>query len=196
MLDRSALVRRLLGAATHLFIGDSDPVSVHCLACSAGEHASFLASSTGNEPFNSHIMRAFPQRSIKNIRSLRNQYWVPIKHSNNIRKEPFMLPAAMEGFSDEVNDHTLFITWYDFGIAGNPLPIEAQVFQIWYFAMYPDKLEKGEPDSVASAIFGDIAQLKRRDQKFHLKRIVEKSSNDHELLEHPKTDKRSLLLGS
>jgi len=45
----------------------------------------------------------------------------------------------LERFEDTVNDHTLFIGWYDYALAVGALPIEAQIFQAWYFALYPEK---------------------------------------------------------
>ena len=38
------------------------------------------------------------------------------------------------------NDHALFFDWYDYVLATKTMPIEAQAFQAWYFALYPDKL--------------------------------------------------------
>jgi hypothetical protein len=40
-------------------------------------------------------------------------------------------------FTDEQNDHALFIGWYDYAQV-EALPMEAQVHQVWYFNLYPE----------------------------------------------------------
>jgi hypothetical protein len=82
----------------------------------------------------------FPDLDLGEIRRLQNQYWNAFKHAQTrggIEREDSEL---LERFDDEVNDQALFIGWYDYRLAVGALPIEAQVFQIWYFALYPEKL--------------------------------------------------------
>jgi hypothetical protein len=47
-------------------------------------------------------------------------------------------------FNDEKNNHMLFIGWHDYWNAIGKVPIEAQVFQVWYLALYLDKLNPDE----------------------------------------------------
>jgi len=195
-MTREEITRHQLGAATQLFIDDSDAISVHCLACSAAEHASFLAKQAGEATFNDHVQSAFPDRSIRDIRAIRNQDWVAIKHARDNSGVPFDFPKALIGFDDTVNDHMLFVVWYDYSAAGLSLPIPAQVFQVWYYAMYPEKLSSTGPDDVAVSIFGEIRKLNRRSQKRALKDKVAHFSKDAELRSNPKTDLRPLLLSN
>jgi hypothetical protein len=93
--SREEIVRRQLGVATQLFIDNLDPISIHCLACSTAEHASFLAQQAGSKTFNKHILETFPDRVLKEIQSLRNQYWTPIKHSGHRTEGPFDLSERL-----------------------------------------------------------------------------------------------------
>ena len=58
------------------------------------------------------------------------------QHSKEERDDDRLLTQ----FTDEQNDHALFIGWYDYAIAVNRMPIEAQIHQRWYIALHPDKL--------------------------------------------------------
>lgn len=137
-------MRRLSGVATQLFIDDLDPISTHCLVSSAAENASLLAKEAAGSNFNDHILATFSQKELKDIQKLRNQYWTPIKHSRDKAGVPFDFSSIFEGFSDQINDHSLFIVWHDYLLAGFPIPLEAQVFQVWYYGLYPEKLSEDE----------------------------------------------------
>jgi hypothetical protein len=89
--------------------------------------------------------------------------------------------------------HTLFIIWYDFARSGSPLPIEAQVFQVWYFDMYPEKID-GERGDVQTQVFGNICDLERPEQKRRLAKIASQYLDDAALRGHAKTDPRPLVL--
>lgn len=194
-MDRTGLVRRLLGAGTQLFINDADPFTVHCLTCSAGEHAAFLARSVSGTTFNDHIAVTFPEKGIEDIRKLRNQYWTPIKHASSHGGKPKDVEKELFGFSDADNDHMLFVVWYDYMMSDAPLPIEAQVFQIWYFEMYPEKLD---PQYVLAEgrtqVFPEIQTKPRSEQKRELRKCCAFYRDDKDLMSHPKTDPQTLIL--
>ena len=193
--SRKEIVRRQLGVATRLFIDDLDPISVHCLACSAAEHASLLAREASGETFNDHIIATFPDRKLNHIRILRNQYWTPIKHSNDVKeKRPFDLSNELAGFEDRTNDHMLYVVWHDYFAAGLPLPLEVQCFQVWYYGMYPEKLRDDEGFRLSQKLFGALTALSRTQQKQCLKRAIEEHRGNLEIFQNPKTDPRPLIL--
>jgi hypothetical protein len=188
--SREELVRRLLGVATQLFLDDKDPISVHCLASSAGEHAAELAAQAKAETLNQHILKTFPERSLKEIRKLRNRDWNAIKHSKNEAGQLRIPEAELKEFKDAVNDHMLFIVWYDFMMSGAKLPIPAQVYQVWYFELYQEKVRlSGENTSD----FGGLVGLPRKEQKQRLNQLSRKFSTDEALLKHEGTDPRPLV---
>lgn len=187
-------MRRQLGVATQLFIYDFDPISVHCLACSAAEHASLLAREAFGETFNDHILVTFPDRILNDIHKLRNQYWTPIKHSGDTKKRPFDLSDKLAGFEEPTNDHMLFVVWHDYSAAGFPLPLEVQCFQVWYYGMYPEKLSNDEGFCASQNLFGALTALSRTEQKQSLKRVVEEHRGNLIVFQSPKTDPRPLIL--
>lgn len=194
-LARSQIVRRLLGTATQLFIDDLDPVSVHCLASSAAEHASFLSTEKTGNSFNNHILETFPKKSIGEIRRLRNRDWNVIKHASDPKGNPIDPREALDGFEDQTNDATLFVVWLDYIAGGEPLPIEAQVFQVWYLELYPKKLDpKVVEHEGTTNEFPNLTNLSRAEQKRLLREKILQYRNNEELLSHVKTDARPLVL--
>jgi transposase InsO family protein len=55
----------------------------------------------------------------------------PYTPKTNGKAERFIQTALREA---------LLVGWYDLMLASKKLPIQAQVFQSWYFALHPDKL--------------------------------------------------------
>src|SRR5262249_5663734 len=139
-LDKTEIARRQLGTALTLFLEDSDPVSVHTLACAGCEIAEYLTHKAGEKPFSTHVLATFPDIDIGKIRQLQNQYWNAFKHAQTRGGIERQDSELLERFGDEVNDHTLLIGWHDYHQAVGTLPIEAQIFQVWYFALYHEKL--------------------------------------------------------
>ena len=195
-IDRSELVRRLLGVATQLFVDDLDPISVHCLASSAAEHASFLSVQNKGTSFTDHILAVNDARyNLAEVRRLRNRTWNIIKHSRKLGGEPFDVAAELEGFSDRINDAVLFVVWYDFANSGQRLPVEAQAFQIWYFELYPETLnEDYVSENGRTNEFPNLRRARRCEQKEMLRNKIGILRGDADLLAHPKTDKRPLVL--
>src|SRR5258708_12584969 len=131
-LDKTEIARRQLGTALALFLEDSDPVSVHTLACAGCEIAENLTRKAGEEPFSTHALLTFPDLDRGEIRQLQNQYWNAFKHAltrGGIEREDSDL---LERFEDEVNDHTLFIGWHDSFRPVRRLPTKPQIFHDLY----------------------------------------------------------------
>jgi len=193
-LDKTEIARRQLGTALALFLEDSDPVSVHTLACAGCEIAEYLTRKAGEEPFSTHALLTFPDLNIDKIRQLQNQYWNAFKHAQTrggIEREDSEL---LERFGDEVNDHTLFVGWHDYMLAVGALPIEAQIFQAWYFALYPEKSNPEVDTRIYRQLFPMLPSKFRADQKRALRQVISSFREDAEVMTHPKTDPRPLML--
>jgi hypothetical protein len=193
-LDKTEIARRQLGTALALFLEDSDPVSVHTLACAGCEIAEHLTRKAGEEPFSTHALLTFPDLDHGEIRRLQNQYWNAFKHAqtrDGIEREDSEL---LERFGDEVNDHTLFVGWHDYMLAVGALPMEAQIFQAWYFALYPEKLNPEVDTRIHQQLFPMLPSKSRADQKRALRQVISSFREDAEVMTHPKTDPRPLML--
>jgi hypothetical protein len=158
--------------------------------------AEHLTRKAGAEPFSTHALATFPDLEAQGLRRVRNQYWNTFKHATTQSGLDRADEELLERFKDEINDHTLFVGWYDYGLATGTLPIEAQAFQAWYFALYPEKLN---PDSDATAqqrVFHDLASKQRSDQKKRLREVIAVFRRDPEIMNDPRTDVRPLVLPS
>jgi hypothetical protein len=193
-LDKIEIARRQLGTALALFLQDADPVSVHTLACAGCEIAEHLTRKAGAEPFSTHALAIFPNLDVSKIRRLQNQNWNAFKHAmtrGGMERDDGRL---LERFDDKVNDHTLFVGWHDYMLAVRTLPVEAQVFQVWYFALHPEKLNPEVDTARYEQVFPMLPSMPRADQKRALREIISSSRRDTELMSHPQTDARWLIL--
>jgi hypothetical protein len=193
-LDKTEIARRQLSTALALFLKDSDPVSVHTLACAGCEIAEYLTRKAGAEPFNTHVLLTFPDLDIGKIRRLKNQYWNAFKHAqmrDGIEREDSEL---LERFGDEVNDHTLYVGWHDYMLAVGSLPIEAQIFLAWYCGLYLEKLNPEVDTTTYRRLFPMLPSKSRSDQKQALREVISSYRGNAEVMTHPKTDPRPLML--
>lgn len=189
-----AIARRQLGTALALFLDDSDPVSVHCLACGGAEIADFLAKNVGGTPFSQHALDTFPEMKIGELVKIRNQYWNAMKHAltlgGKVRADDDLLAA----FDDVHNDHILFIGWYDYANAIGRLPIEAQVFQAWYFANYPEKLAETAALEPFVNLFPGIKGMTRSEKKRQLRKKITWARKRSDVMQDARTERRKLIL--
>ena len=96
-----------------------------------------------------------------------------------------------------MNDHFLFIGWYDYAQAVRMLPLEAQLFQLWYFAMNPEKVADTSVVENALHMFGnDMQHASRSEAKRRLQVVVAHYRTDNEIMASPMTDPRPLILAN
>lgn len=155
------------------------------------EHAGELAKASKGRNFVQHAVDTFPEKGKKGVLKVRNHDWNAIKHSRDLKGNLRRPEVDLDGFTDDQNDHRLFITWYNFCLAEQPLPIEAQVFQDWYISMYPDNFV---PDASVTGAFEGIAKLTRPKQKERLRKAIAHFSTLAELMSASTTDPRGLIL--
>ena len=193
-LDKEQIARRQLGTALALFLDDRDPVSAHCLACGGGEIAEALTVRAGKQPFSAHALEVVPDLQIRRLRELRNMYWNAFKHALDHGGMSRQDEETIAAFSDEKNDHVLFIGWYDLMLALGRMPIEAQAFQGWYFAINPEKLDPSVDAEPYLSLFPGVRELDRRSQKALLRTAIEEGRRNVEVMTDPRTDQEPLIL--
>lgn len=192
--DKTAVARRQLGTALSLFLDDDDPVSVHCLACGGAEIADFIAKEAGAKAFSQHALEVHPDMKIAELVSLRNQYWNAMKHARARDGMVRQDVELMTRFNDEHNDHVLYIGWHDYASAVGCLPIEAQAFQVWYFANYPEKLCEGFPANGIERAFPGISKMTRSKKKQNLRERIAWAKLQPSIMQDTRTDRRKLIL--
>jgi hypothetical protein len=187
--------RRQLGTALALYLQDQDPVSVHCLAGGGCELIDYYAKKAGKEPFTTHILKTYPDLNIKHLRKIQRQFWTAFKHATHqgggIERDDNELLAR---FSDEQNDHALFIGWYDYALSTKTMPIEAQVHQAWYLALDHEKLDPKHSIETYEELFPALRTKTRTDQKRALNQKIKRARKDTAIMADPQTDKRPLML--
>jgi hypothetical protein len=188
--------RRQLGTALALYLQDSDPVSVHCLANGGCELIEYYAKKAGGEPFTSHILKTWPDLDIKKLRRIQRKYWTAFKHAAHQHSgEERRDDEILKQFNDEKNDHVLFIGWYDYASATKTMPIEAQLHQAWYLALHPTKLNEQHSPQPYEERFPDLRSKARTEQKRMLNVAIEQARANEDYMSDPRTDTRALTLG-
>lgn len=195
-MTKEEIARRQLGTALSLFLKDADPVSVHSLAVGGGEIAGYLASKVSKEAFSAHALATIPELDSRKLRRLRNQYWNAFKHAATHDDREREDTALLAAFSDEQNDHALLVGWYDYMIAVGHMPIEAQAFQMWYFAKFPEKLNSSVSAAPYQALFPALASLSRAGQKERLRFAISGVRSNPDIMNDRRTDPRPLILGT
>ncbi|WP_373474320.1 hypothetical protein [Sphingorhabdus sp.] len=181
-LTKIDVARRQLVTAIRLLLDDRDPVSVYSLATNAQEILSALCERRGVLSLRANI--AAPtgvnsgQIQIQLINPARNFF----KHAD---RDP---DSVWSDFTDSDCDHILLIPSIDFVMLERKSPIEAQVFVIWYAALYPEKIPQNTDWSKAAAKhFSGIRAAQRSDQKRAASALIAASLKDPGLIAHPET---------
>src|SRR5215831_5348122 len=82
----------------------------------------------------------------------------------------------------------------DYMLAAGTLPVEAQIFLVWYYALYPEKLNPEVDTTTHQRVFPMLPSKSRVDRKRALREVISSFRGDAELMTHPKTDPRPLIL--
>jgi hypothetical protein len=193
-LTKAQVARRQLGTALELFLDDLDPISVHVLACAGGEIAEHLSRKRGSPPFLSHALATFHDLDETQFRRLRNQFSNAFKHATTHKGKERDDRKLLGRFNDLQNDHALFVGWYDYANAAQRLPLEAQIFQVWYFALYAEKLSGNVDRTPYEKTFPKLPKLSRKRQKQALRHVIAEHRKDTDLMSDPKTERLPLII--
>jgi hypothetical protein len=197
MSTKIRIARAQLGTALELFIRDKDPISVQTLACGGSEIIEGLNQQADNPTLSTHILKNFPEIEFGKIKKLRNQYWNAIKHfyqqdGKTARNDDDL----MADFTDKANDAVLFMGWLDYLLLKKRLPIEAQVFQVWWYATNPESMNPDIDPTPWQSVFPNIEGQSRQEQKRRLRIAVEKWRTDKNILGDPRTELEPLCVGA
>jgi hypothetical protein len=191
------VARRQLGMATELYLRDLDPVSVHCLANAGCELMEFYARKLSGEALLTDFAQLAPDTDIAKLKRLQREYWNAFKHATKQRKGK---PAQerddedlLKQFTDEKNDLALVIGWSDYQRVTGKMPIEAQVQQMWFFALHPEKHNNPELKRQGAISFPELQSKSRADQKRLMNDLITRGRADKATMSHPRTEQRPLV---
>ena len=97
----------------------------------------------------------------KAVRRLRNAYWNAFKHFSGFKGIEREDEELLARFSDINNDIALFIGRWDYMTVQKRLPVAAQVFQVWWYALNEEKLSPDADLGRVRTAFPDIRQQPR-----------------------------------
>jgi hypothetical protein len=124
-------------------------------------------------PFNDYVRSSAPSETASTLRRAQHAFWNAFKHATKLDHVTERDDATLLlDFSDADNDHLLFVGWYDCANVAEQLPIEAQLFQVWYFAAYPEDVGRHIDSSASELIFLGIVHLDRAAQKQMLRGAI------------------------
>ncbi|WP_233862952.1 hypothetical protein [Paraburkholderia adhaesiva] len=179
--------RRQLITAIRLFFDGGDGVSVYSLASNAWEVIDVLCTSAGVESFSKQARENLPAGQT-------------LKYYVNEPCRNFFKHAAQDPNPDssvELRESNvaaiLFLAVEDYIRLRQGGPVEAQVFQVWFIAVFPEKVTEDDPVAQskledAKLVFPGITTLAASDQIEMGRRVLETAREDAGLAADPKTE--------
>jgi hypothetical protein len=191
-MDKLHVAREQLSTALELFFANEKPVSVHTLAGAAREILERACRLAGKRSFIDDICDDLPDMTREKLYRIINEYRNAFKHYKPEDQERD--EEILKNFTDEKNDHMLFLAVWDYMQFAGRLTVAIQVFQAWYYSMYPDRLaEDVDVDHFTSALPKDLSARSRGEQKALARATVAWALRQPEILRDPKTE---LTLGN
>ncbi len=181
-LTKLDVARRQLAVAIRLFFDERDPVSVHTLAANAWEIVDVLCINKGIESFSEQTRKNIPNGKSLKYHYINGPYRNFFKHAD---RDP---DATLDGFSDDKNDHLLFMVVEDLLRLEQTKLFECVVFQPWYLAVYEEKIAPKDREKFLPKlheIFPGIRQQTRPEKKRMGREHFQHASKDRQFLDNP-----------
>ena len=181
--------RRQLITAIRLFFDGGDPVSVYSLASNAWEVIDILCMKACVDSFSKQARETLPTgHTLK--------YYVnePCRNFFKHAERDSACDSSVELHETDVAA-ILFVAVEDYMRLRQGGPVEAQVFQLWFIATFPEKVT--EEDLLAHStleeaklIFPGIAALAPSDRIEMGRSVLQEARNDTRLATDPRTEPR------
>jgi hypothetical protein len=177
-LTKIDVAEALLVAAIRLFFEDGHPVPIYQLASSAREILTTLGDKTGVET----VLHSYAKKkglALGEVVKLAHTFAGFFKHADRN-------PTAKLHFSEDEVDSVLAMACHDFGRVTGGMPIEAQIFEVWIYALafkrVHDAPVKGQRlIKLAIEQFPGIRTADRKKQKRLGLDVLQKLKDDPEL---------------
>jgi hypothetical protein len=149
---------RQLDVAIGLLFTDGDPLAVRTLAGAAYGVLTDLAEKQSNGS-------SWRTRIIEDSGLSKKDALQTLNAAQNYLKHADRDASAALSFDEEENDHLIFVASIECGGIGRGLSFSMQAFQIWYLAMYPDKIgHDTEPVKTSMKVFRILSAKTRTEQ--------------------------------
>jgi hypothetical protein len=149
---------RQLDVAIGLLFTDGDPLAVRTLAGAAyGILADLVEGQKRGSSWRTKIIEdsGLSQKDAVQVLNAAQNY---LKHADKDTNSTL-------SFDEEENDHLIFVASIECDSIGHPLSFSMQAFQIWYLALYPDKVgHDTQSVKTSKTIFPDLSGKSRPQQ--------------------------------
>lgn len=184
-LDKLTVARRQLATAIELLFVGRDLVSVYSLAANAWEVIDVLCRISNIESFSVQARQNIPQGKDLRRNYVNSPYRNFFKHADSDPQD------TLPPLPDSQVDGVVFLAVEDYIRLNQKSPTQFQVFQLWYIATNPAKLDPDVASEVlagADEMFPGIIQLSRNQQLAEGARMLHRAATDGGLLADPRTE--------
>jgi len=180
--------RSQLLTAIDLFFNDRDPVSVHALAGNAREILESLCRLAAVAPITELFLRDHPHKPKKDIYPALNVYRSCFKHVGKTWEERKDYQAIFNQFDDSKNECLLYVCVEDYLRLRGSSPFPMQVLHAWFCAVHVDLVDTACSRQKFANLFPDISRMNRYQQKRAALNVIQRSSDDPQVLANPQTE--------
>jgi len=184
-LSKLVVARRQLATAVELYFADRDLVSVYSLAANAWEIIDALCAREGVNSLSNQTRGHVPgDRDLKS-NYVNSPYRNFFKHAD---RDP---EQSLEGLSPSHVEGLLYLAVEDYIRLNRRSPVQFQVFQLWYLAKHPDKLDPSvaaELKRTLTEAFPDLPAKSRSDRVSAGADTLARALQDEEVLRDPRTE--------
>ena len=172
---KSEAAVRQLDVAIGILMTDGDPFAVRTLSGAAyGIFADLAEKGLGS---------SWQTKIIEDSGLSKKDALEVLSHAQNYLKHADRDAEAILSFDEEENDHLIFVASLECGDLGHPLSCSMQAFQIWYLALYPDKIgHDTQPVLTSKRVFPDLLVKTRQQQLVSGHKFLERVLSDKGLL--------------
>ena len=187
-LTKVSVARRQLTTAIELFFANRDIVSIYSLAANAWEIIDVLCRRAEVNSMSKQTRQNVPDGKDLKRSYINSPYRNFFKHAESDAE------AALEPIPMSQVESVLFLATEDYLRLNKRAPIQLQVFQVWYLAKYPEKLDPAVAGELATAILKTLPDLPVQSHVEQLARgadLLAQALLDPEILDNPRTEAAS-----
>jgi hypothetical protein len=184
-LTKLEVAKRQLATAIDLFFADRDAVSVYSLATNAWEVIDVLCRKAAIESFSTQARENVPEGKDLKRHYINSPYRNFFKHADSDSDK------TLDPLPDSQVEGVIFLAVEDYLRLNGRSPVQLQVFQLWYLAKHPDKLDP----TVAAKLMEDVnhafpgLSLLSRDGQLALgAEVLAQAARDEVLRDDPRTE--------
>ena len=184
-LNKVAVARRQLATAIDLFFAGRDAVSIYSLATNAWEVIDVLCCKAAIKS-----LSAQTRKNVLEGKDLKRDY-INSPYRNFFKHADEDADRTLESLPDTEVEAVLFLAVEDYIRLNRQSPVQLQVYQLWYLAKYPDKLDPtvaAEHLDVVNQCFPNLSLLPRDEQLALGVRMLAHVAENRVLCEDPRTE--------